>query len=134
MGGHVETPVNQGSLNIGKENPLTAKLTWALFLAFILPALHMPAHAQSTFGSITGSVTDPSGGAVPGAKVTIINPVTSSQQQVTTDAAGAFNAADLQPGTYDVVVDAKGFTTQRRTGIVVYAHNVVNVDTHLAVG
>ena len=42
--------------------------------------------------------------------------------------------ADIQPGTYDVVVDAKGFTTQRRTGIVVYAHNVVNVDTRLAVG
>ncbi len=130
----METPVNQLSINIAKKNSLSARLTWALCIAFILPALHIPARAQSTFGSITGSVTDPSGGAVPGAKVTIINPVTGSQQQVTTDAAGAFNAADIQPGTYDVVVDAKGFTTQRRTGIVVYAHNVVNVDTRLAVG
>ena len=88
----METPVNQLSINIAKKNSLSARLTWALCIAFILPALHIPARAQSTFGSITGSVTDPSGGAVPGAKVTIINPVTGSQQQVTTDAAGAFNA------------------------------------------
>ena len=66
--------------------------------------------------------------------MTVINQGTSSQQQVTTDAAGAFNVADLQPGSYGVLVEANGFNTQRRAGVVVYAHNVVNVDTRLAVG
>lgn len=97
-------------------------------------AFDVPGRAQSTFGSITGTVTDPSGAAVPGASVTVINQGTSSQQKVTTDAAGAYNAPDVQPGTYEVLVEAKGFSTQRRTGIVVYAHTVVNVDTRLDVG
>ncbi len=105
-----------------------------LRVAAVLLAFSAPAFTQSTFGSIIGTVTDPTGAAVPGAKVTVINQETGSQQHVTTDAAGAFNAPDIQPGRYEVRVEAQGLHTPRRGGVVVYAHNVVNVDTTLAIG
>lgn len=90
--------------------------------------------AQTTFGSITGTVTDPSGAGVPNAHVTVINQATGSRQQVAANATGVFNAPDVQPGTYNVEVEATGFKKQVRNGIVVYAHNVVNVNVALAVG
>lgn len=114
---------------------MSIKILAALCAALVLLlAFDAPGRAQTTFGSITGTVTDPSGAAVPGATVTVTNQGTNAQQQVTTDAAGAFNASDLQPGTYEIQVEAKGFTVARRTGIVVYAHNVINVNTSLTVG
>lgn len=105
-----------------------------LCIAFFLLALTAPAFCQTTFGSITGNVTDPSGAAIPGATVTIRNQATGVRQQVSTDASGNFNAAGVQPGTYDVTVQAAGFQQQQRKGIVVYAHNVINVNMSLTVG
>lgn len=104
-------------------------------LALALPALlGIAGYAQTTFGSITGTVIDPSGGAVPNARVTVINQNTGSRQQVLTNQQGVFNAPDVQPGTYNVQVEANGFKTQSRNGIVVYAHNTVNVNLALTVG
>lgn len=108
--------------------------TSSFFSAILTLLLATPAICQTTFGSITGAVTDPSGAAVPGAAVTIRNEATGIQQKVSTDNAGVFNAADVQPGTYDVNVLATGFQQQERKGIVVNAHNVVNVNLALTVG
>ena len=105
-----------------------------IFCIAFLPALTLPAFCQTTFGSITGAITDPSGAAVPGAHITVRNEATGVEQKVSTDNAGIFNVADVQPGTYDVSAQATGFQIQQRKGIVVYAHNTVNVNMNLAVG
>ncbi|MGH9353298.1 MAG: carboxypeptidase regulatory-like domain-containing protein [Terriglobia bacterium] len=110
------------------------KFVAALSVAFLALGFGLPARAQTTFGSITGAVTDPSGAAIPGARVTVINQATGSQQRITTDAKGVFNAPDLNPGTYEVQVEAPGFKLQQRKGIALYAHNSVNVDVRLSVG
>src|SRR2546425_11247084 len=64
---------------------------------------------QTNKGGIRGTVFDPNGAAVPGATVTITNLGTSQKVTVTTTDTGAFSAQSLDPVTYSVLVEAKGF-------------------------
>jgi hypothetical protein len=73
--------------------------------------------AQSD-ASISGSVSDPSGGAVPGAVVTIRNVETGAGRTLSTDEAGRFNALLLPVGTYEIKVEKPGFSSSSRTGVV----------------
>jgi hypothetical protein len=71
------------------------------------------AFAQSTVGtgSIQGTVSDPTGAVVPGAKVTITNRGTSSAIHLTTSSAGTYSSGPMQPGDYVVRIEAKSFKT-----------------------
>lgn len=73
--------------------------------------------AQTTVGtgSIVGTVSDPSGALVPGAKVTITNAGTAAVIALTTNSAGAYNSGALTPGTYKVQISNKGFKTLNAT-------------------
>jgi len=84
---------------------------WFCFVTLI--ALCCCAFGQSTVGtgSITGTVTDPSGAVVAGAKVTVTNTGTGQTINLTSNSAGAFNAAALAPGNYKVQVTATNFST-----------------------
>ena len=113
-------------------NPVSGRLVFRFIV--LLLVLDLPGLSQTTFGSITGTITDPTNAAIPGATVTVMNKATGSKESITTDQRGVFNATDVQPGTYDVQVQAQGFNNQTRAGIVVYAHNTVNVNLTLAVG
>ena len=64
---------------------------------------------QTNKGGISGTVTDPNGAVVPGATVTITNIGTGQKVTVTTSDAGSFSVQSLDPVTYTVVVEAKGF-------------------------
>jgi len=92
------------------------------------------AWAQSTFGSITGVVTDPSGSLVPNAQITITNTATGGVREATTGVTGFYNVPNLDIGTYKVRVSAKGFTTYERTGLALAANQVLNVNVELPVG
>ncbi len=67
------------------------------------------AMAQSVTSEILGVVKDPTGSAVPNAKVTVRNLDTNIKHDATTDLEGRFRALQLQPGPYQVIVDAAGF-------------------------
>lgn len=67
------------------------------------------AFGQST-ATLTGTVTDPSGAAVPGAKVVIHSLATGADRDLTTDSAGLYAAPSLQPGDYSVKASANGFS------------------------
>ncbi len=90
--------------------------------------------AQSTFGSVTGTVTDASGAVMPAAGITVTNTDTNVSRRVPTGADGVYTVADLLPGNYRLQVDARGFGPSERTGIVLYAGQSVNVDVQLSVG
>ena len=90
--------------------------------------------AQTTFGSITGVVTDPSGAAVPNARITVVNQDTGFTRRGSTALTGVYTISDLVPGTYRVLVEGKGFNTQEKQGIPLDANHVVTVDVQLAVG
>jgi hypothetical protein len=84
--------------------------------------------AQANFGRILGTVTDQSGGVVPGATVTITDTQRGLARALTTDAAGEYNAPNLIPGTYTVRVEAKGFKALDRQNVVIEVGKEVRVD------
>jgi len=67
------------------------------------------AFAQTNRGAITGTVTDQSQSVVPGANITITNTRTNDVRRLTSGQSGAYSAADLDPVTYRVEVEMKGF-------------------------
>ena len=82
-----------------------------LFLPFLLLSLATTLHAQSSSGTITGTVNDASGAVVPGATVSIANPVSGLSRTTKTDGAGHYQFNNLPFNPYHLVVDAPGFAT-----------------------
>jgi hypothetical protein len=89
--------------------------------------------AQTTFGSITGTVIDQSNAPIPGAKVTVTNQGTQLRQQVSTSSTGVFNVPNLSVGVYEVRVEAAGFGAFEKGDLVLNANQVLNVDASLSV-
>ncbi len=101
-------------------------------LALFLTAATL--EAQIDRGTISGTVTDPSGAAVQGATVTVTNLGTNQVVNLTTDSAGIYNARILQIGTYSVEATSKGFQKTLQTGIQLNVNQVAQVDLQLKVG
>jgi hypothetical protein len=80
-------------------------------------AFALTAFGQNT-GSLSGTVQDPQGNAVAGAKVTVSDPARNFQLDATTSSEGTFSFAALQPSTYTVAVEAQGFKKLVKTGVV----------------
>src|SRR5208282_3861364 len=104
-----------------------------LFSMVILPAAPY-ASAQSTGGRIRGTVTDESGGAIVGAKVTLINEGTNATREVQTSATGEYLFLEVPVGTYTVDVNQQGFKKYSRKGIVLVLNEIALVDITLQVG
>ena len=83
-----------------------------IFTLTALP-LFFAVFAQAQTASIAGTVTDASGGAVPGASVTAKNLGTATVRTGTSDAAGAYSIANVPVGRYDITVEKDGFTPLR---------------------
>jgi hypothetical protein len=79
-------------------------------LLFLFPAFPT-LHAQSNSGTVTGTVTDPTGAVIPGATVAIQNPVSGLQRTATTDSSGRFQFINLPHNTYHVTAAATGFSS-----------------------
>lgn len=90
--------------------------------------------AQTTNASITGIISDASGGVVPNATVTVTNTGTGVSKSVTTNEAGAYTVAPLIPGPYEVKVTNAGFKTKAQSNIVLETGAVLKVDFQLEVG
>ena len=112
--------------------PMRAAVVALLFCAMALFAL--PAGAQTLYGSITGTVTDTQGAAVPGATVTATNIGTQHTVSVPTDSDGNFTVHNLLPGTYDLIAALTGFRELKQTGLRVTANTRVRVEIKLEVG
>jgi len=86
--------------------------TVATSIAFVLilsGAISM--HSQVTGATLSGTITDSSGGVIPGAQISVTNTATGIKQEFQADSAGYYTAPNLAPGTYEVRVTAKGFNT-----------------------
>src|SRR3984893_14884102 len=81
--------------------------------------ISLPSRAQVAGGTLSGTITDPSGSVVPNAEVVIKNSATGISRNVTTNADGFYSAANLVPGNYEVSVSAAGFNTEIKKGIVI---------------
>src|ERR1700675_4716645 len=103
----------------------------ALFSFFFTDSV---ANAQSTGGRIRGTVTDASGGAVVGAKVTLINEGTNITREAQTSSSGEYLFLEVTVGTYEVNVSQTGFKKYARKGIVLLLSEIATVDIPLQVG
>ena len=93
------------------------------------------AGAQTITGVVTGTVLDPSGAAVAGAPVTLVDAGTGLRQSATSSASGEFVFPSVQPSLYSVIVEAQGFKRYQRTNIQVTAAERFSVgDVKLEVG
>src|SRR2546421_5374382 len=90
--------------------------------------LCLPLFSQGNAGRIMGTVTDQSGGVVSGATVTVIDTDRGVTKTLVTNDAGEYNAPTLNPGTYKVRVEAKGFKTIERQNVVLEVGKEVRVD------
>src|SRR5262249_30678602 len=89
---------------------------------------------QSERGTITGTVADPSGAIVPGARVVVTNLSTKLVSESKSNDAGGHTAASLPVGPYRVRVEKEGFRPVVRWGIELNAASTVRVDVTLEVG
>jgi hypothetical protein len=108
------------------------RCAWIATAAFLL-LLAPPAHAQ--FGSsLSGTLLDPTGAAIPGATVTLTNSGTGQTQSVTTNDTGFYHFGELAPGNYSITATANGFKKNVMSNIGVAAETPRNVNVHLETG
>ena len=90
--------------------------------------------AQAVYGSILGTVTDPQGGAVSGAKVTVTSVTKSTVVETTTNESGNYTVTHLIPDVYKVHIEAQGFKTTDIPSVQVSADSSAHVDATMQVG
>ena len=108
-----------------------------LFLLAIALPIAIPAALKAQTageGTISGTVTDPTGAAVPNATITVTNVATNIATQRTSSSSGSFSVAPLQPGTYSLRVEAKGFRTLVQDNLAVNALSVLGFNPVLTIG
>ena len=93
-----------------------------------------PVRAQVAGATLSGTVSDASGAAVPNAKVSIKNNATSVVTEVTTDSAGFYSVPNLLPGVYDTTVAASGFSSSVQRGLTLSVGASKTLDIGLQVG
>lgn len=87
--------------------------------------LSVPSSGQVSGGSITGTVTDPTGAVIPDATVNIVARGTGVGHILKTTPTGLFNQPNLDPGNYDVTIEAQGFSSVKTEAIVDVGHDTV---------
>ena len=93
-----------------------------------------PVRGQTVYGSITGTVLDATGAAIPGASVTLTNLETSEKRTMDAEASGSYTFVNLVPGQYRIEAEKSGFKHFTREPIVVEVGSALRVDLPMEVG
>ena len=101
-------------------------------LAFLLYT--STASGQAVYGSIIGTVTDPQGNAVVGAKVTVSSLAKGTAEETTTNESGNYTVTHLIPDAYRIKIEAQGFKAYDVASVQISADTSVHVDAQLQVG
>jgi hypothetical protein len=117
-------------LTLGRPQWISALL---IVLALVVAGA-CPAFAQQDQGAVTGTITDPTGAAVPNASVTITNVDTGLVLNATTDASGNYTFSPIKIGNYKVSATAPGFSTTTQSNIRVDVQSRVEVNVKLNTG
>ncbi len=130
------TPIEHRFLESGYEvDTMKGFCRWAglpVFVAVLLFAVNL--QAQWTEGTVAGVITDATGAAVSGASVKVVNQRTSRVDETKTDEIGFYRVPHLQPGSYQVRVNAKGFKVAVLENVAVNVNTTTRADAQLQVG
>jgi hypothetical protein len=102
------------------------------FAVFLI--LSSAIYGQENRASIAGQVTDPTGAAVPGAKIKVTSIERGISQETSTTDVGRYQVGFLDPGTYTVTVDAAGFKAFVRENVTVVTGQKLGLDVSMEVG
>src|SRR6266481_5756302 len=92
----------------------------------------LAATAQLPTSTLNGTITDPQGAAIAGAKVTITNEATGVSREITTDAQGFYTFANVAPGLYTLKVESPSFAVAEMKAIRLEVGQSVSQDVKLA--
>lgn len=112
----------------------TKILTFAFFFLATMLVLPSRAPGQTAAGRILGTVTDPAGAAIAGAKVTVTNTATGVHWETSTDATGVYQVLDLAIGTYNVTVEREGFAKALTDTQTLRINQSLRIDVQLKLG
>ena len=117
-----------------RTKPVMHIVLYVCWFAALLLIADIRSFGQDTNASLSGTVTDPSAAAIPGAKLTLTNEATGFQFGFVSDESGNYSFRNLTPGKYDLNVAASGFKTQDQKGIELALNQAARADVHLRVG
>jgi len=103
-------------------------------LLFVLSFAAVLTQAQNSQGTILGHIQDPTGAAVPGARVTATNVNTNVASHFTTNSTGDYVLVDMIPGTYQVKVESDGFKTEVSSNLILEVDQTLRQNFALQVG
>ena len=107
---------------------------WLGVAAVALMVVAMPAAAQTSYGSVVGTVTDATSSNIPGAAVALISQGTAERRSAETDASGNYQFVNLVPGNYRLEIEKTGFKHLTRDSVRVETQNAVRIDAIMEVG
>jgi hypothetical protein len=109
---------------------------WMQFLSLITLVLFAGAslHAQSTYGTVSGTATDSSGAALPGAQVTLTNTGTGETRTQSTGSEGLYQFVNVIPGQYRLEIEKAGFKHYTHANVVVQVQQDTHIDAAMALG
>jgi hypothetical protein len=102
-------------MGVGSSRKLTAVFAISALVFSLFTGVAV--YAQVSGATLSGTVTDASGSAVPNATVSIKNTSTGIVKETTTDSAGLYSVPNLPPSVYEVKTTASGFSSQTQTGL-----------------
>jgi len=109
-------------------------LAAAILMALLLALCPFGLRAQIDTGGVTGTVFDPSGAVVPGARITLTNVATDTRTVTQSTATGTYAFSGVLPGAYGITAAAKGFENYMVRGVEVHVQQVLTEDIHLTAG
>jgi hypothetical protein len=113
---------------------MSMRWRFAIWCTFLFLATAWTADAQRTTGEIVGKITDGSGGVLPGVTVTLRGPSLQGEEVVVSGETGLYHLPVVPPGLYELEYMLPGFTTVKRTEILVQVGATVTLDESLKVG
>jgi hypothetical protein len=105
-----------------------------LFVVLVTIGIAGPLNAQSSNATLHGTITDPSGGVLPGVTVKLVSPATGLQREAVTNAAGLFVFNFLPSGEYEVTAELSGFRSVRHERVRLEVGQNLELDMRLEVG
>jgi hypothetical protein len=113
---------------------MTSSTLQTLLFSVVLVLAASSLHGQSTYGTVDGTVLDPSGAVVAGAQVTLTNTGTQEKHTQTTGNEGSYQFVNVVPGQYRLDITKSGFKHFARTNVVVQVQQDTHIDASLPVG